>query len=420
MRPAGDHRRVPHRAAARSPSGPGARSSRASGAQIIIREVPYQHTRNRLAEQIGELVKDERIKGIDEVRDESSPRMGEPVRIVIDLKKDVDPHLVLNQLYEYSPLQKTVSIILLALVDGRPQELHPQGDDAGVPEAPGPGDPAADGVPAPRGEAPRARARRAAHRHLVARRGHPDLPRVAGPGRGQASWLQMAVAAALLRRAIGDDGVHRPDRANSGRADEYHMTEQQAEAVVRLQLGQLAALERDEILKEYAGLREQITRLRDAALRRGQHSRGHPQGPGGDARQVRRRPARRRSPTTAVDVNLEDLIAEEDVVVTSATAGTSSACRWPRSGRSTAAARACRAATREDDFVEHFFVASTHAYLLCFTNRGQCHWLKVYDIPEAARTSGGPVDRQRADAQGRRRRSRASSRSAISRRMPTC
>src|SRR5690242_15358548 len=92
-------------------------------AQIIIREVPFQQTRNRLAEQIGELVKDERIKGIDEVRDESSPRMGEPVRIVVYLKKDVDPHLVLNQLYEYSPLQKTVSIILLALVDGRPKVL---------------------------------------------------------------------------------------------------------------------------------------------------------------------------------------------------------------------------------------------------------------------------------------------------------
>jgi DNA gyrase subunit A len=80
-------------------------------AQIIIREVPYQHTRNRLAEQIGELVK------------ESAPRLGEPVRIVVYLKKDVDPHLILAQLYEYSPLQKTVSIILLALVEGRPRVL---------------------------------------------------------------------------------------------------------------------------------------------------------------------------------------------------------------------------------------------------------------------------------------------------------
>ena len=91
--------------------------------QIVIKEVPYQQTRNRLAEEIGRLVKDERIKGVSEVRDESSERQGEPVRIVIYLKRDADPHLVLNQLYEFSPLEKTVSIILLALVDNRPRWL---------------------------------------------------------------------------------------------------------------------------------------------------------------------------------------------------------------------------------------------------------------------------------------------------------
>src|SRR5438034_7972841 len=91
--------------------------------QIIIKEVPYQQTRNRLAEAIGELVKEERIKGISAMRDESSERLGEPVRIVLDLKRDADPQLVLNQLYQYSPLQKTASIILLALVDARPRTL---------------------------------------------------------------------------------------------------------------------------------------------------------------------------------------------------------------------------------------------------------------------------------------------------------
>src|SRR5207244_268906 len=86
--------------------------------QIIIREVPYQQTRNRLAEIIGELIKDERIKGVSGIRDESSARGGEPVRLVLDVKRDADPQLVLNQLYQFSPLQKTASIILLALVDG--------------------------------------------------------------------------------------------------------------------------------------------------------------------------------------------------------------------------------------------------------------------------------------------------------------
>src|SRR5438874_6853414 len=91
--------------------------------QIIVTEVPFQQTRNRLAEAIGELVKDERIKGISAMRDESSKRGGEPVRLVIDLKRDADPHLVLNQLYQFSPLQRTTSIILLALVDARPRTL---------------------------------------------------------------------------------------------------------------------------------------------------------------------------------------------------------------------------------------------------------------------------------------------------------
>src|SRR5207237_4207862 len=94
-----------------------------SKTQIIINEVPFQQTRNRLAESIGELIKDERIKGISAMRDESSARGGEPVRLVLDLKRDADPQLVLNQLYQFSPLQKTASIILLALVDGRPRTL---------------------------------------------------------------------------------------------------------------------------------------------------------------------------------------------------------------------------------------------------------------------------------------------------------
>src|SRR4029077_16081701 len=91
--------------------------------QIVITEVPYQQTRNRLHEKIGELVKDERIKGISAIRDESSARTGEPVRLVLDIKREADPHLVLNQLYQFSPLQKTVSLIMLALVDGRPRTL---------------------------------------------------------------------------------------------------------------------------------------------------------------------------------------------------------------------------------------------------------------------------------------------------------
>src|SRR5262249_4558700 len=94
-----------------------------SRTQIVISEVPFQVTRNRLSEEIGHLLKEDCIKGIAVFKDEPSQRQGEPVRLVVYLKRDVDPHLILNQLYEYTSMQKTVSIILLALVDGRPRTL---------------------------------------------------------------------------------------------------------------------------------------------------------------------------------------------------------------------------------------------------------------------------------------------------------
>lgn len=356
-------------------------------AQIIIREVPHQHTRNRLAEQIGELVKDERIKGIDEVRDESSPRMGEPVRIVVYLKKDIDPHLVLNQLYEYSPLQKTVSIILLALVDGRPRELalkemlqeflkHRVQ------------------VIRRRTEYLLREAKRRGHvleGQLIAISSLDEVIRICrnSPDRSEAKrqLVDMAVAAAVLERAIGAEAFGAL-RRELGVADEYHMTDAQAEAVVRLQLGQLAALERDEILKEYRGLREQIggyeRLLSDEANIRAEIRKDLAEigDKYGDARK-----------TEITDeggtVNLEDLIPEEDVVVSLSHGGYIK--RMPRSTFRTQhrGGKGVQGGAREEDFIEHFFVASTHAYLLCFTNRGQCHWLKVYDIPEATRTSGG-------------------------------
>src|SRR5262245_38604104 len=226
-------------------------------AQIIIREVPYQHTRNRLAEQIGELVKDERIKGIDEVRDESSPRMGEPVRIVVYLKKDVDPHLIVNQLYEYSSLQKTVSIILLALVEGRPKELTLKEMMEEFLKH-------RVQVIRRRTEFLLREAKRRGHvleGQLIAISSLDEVIRICrnSPDRDDAKrqLIEMAVASAVLQRAIGAEPFAALQR-ELGVADVYHMTEQQAEAVVRLQLGQLAALERDEIFKEYSGLREQI------------------------------------------------------------------------------------------------------------------------------------------------------------------
>jgi DNA gyrase subunit A len=359
-----------------------------SKTQIVIHEVPFQQTRNRLAEAIGDLVKDERIKGISAIRDESSARGGEPVRIVVDVKRDADPQLVLNQLYQFSPLQKTASIILLALVDGRPRTLNlKQMLDEFLRHR--------VQVIRRRTEFLLREAKRRAHileGQLIAISSIEEVIAICrqSPSRAQAKerLQNLAVAAAVLERALGAEHFAALQR-ELGVLESYHMTEAQAEAVVRLQLGQLAALERDEIVKEYNGLREHIQSYEQllssernilAVIR-------------ADLVELRDKygDERRTQIIEAVGrVSYEDLIAEEVNAVTISHNGYIK--RLPlntyrsqhRGGKGVSGGGA-----REDDFIEHFFVASTHAYLLCFTNRGQLYWLKVYDIPQMSRTSTG-------------------------------
>src|SRR5438105_10023540 len=225
--------------------------------QIIITEVPYQQTRNRLAENIGELIKDERIKGISAMRDESSARGGEPVRLVIDLKRDADPHLVLNQLYQFSPLQKTVSLIMLALVDARPQTLPLKSMMQEYLKH-------RVRVIRRRTEFLLREAKRRGHvleGQLIAISSLDEVIQICrtSPSRAETKerLMGLAVAAAVMRRALGEEPFTALQR-ELGALENYRMTEAQAEAVVNLRLGQLAALERDEIFKEYTGLREQI------------------------------------------------------------------------------------------------------------------------------------------------------------------
>jgi DNA gyrase subunit A len=356
--------------------------------QIVIREVPFQQTRIRLAEAMGELVKDERIKGIADIKDESSQRTGEPVRIVVYLKRDADPHFVLNQLYSLSPLQKTVSIILLALVDGRPKylsikEMIEQYLRHRI------------HVIRRRTEFLMREAKKRGHvleGQLIAISSLDEVIRICreAPSRDEAkrSLQGLPVSAAVLGRALGETHFAALQREIGVQA-EYHLTEAQAEAVVRMQLGQLARLQRDEILKEYNDLREKIV--------------GYERLLSGEANvlavvradllemKAKYGDDRRTEITGEVGrVNLEDLIEEEDQAVTISHNGYIK--RLPlntyraqhRGGRGVSGG-----ASREDDFVEHFFVASTHAYLLCFTNTGRVYWLKVYDIPQGSRTAAG-------------------------------
>ncbi len=356
-------------------------------AHILIREVPYQVTKEKLLEDIGGLVKDERIKDITAVRDESSARNGEPVRIVVEIKKNADAHLVLNQLYQLSPLQKTVSIGMLALVDGRPRflklkEMMQEFLDHRV-------------------EVIRRRtnfllreAKKRGHvleGQLIAISSLDEVIRICrnAPSREEAKrQLQaMEVAAAVLARAIGDEAFAAL-QAELGVVSVYRMTEAQSEAVVRMQLGQLARLESDEILREYLKIREEIRGYEELladpakvrAIIRGDLE--HLRDRFGDAR-------RTEITDDGGDVDMEDLIADEPVVVTISHGGFIKRLPIDTYRVQGRGGKGVSGGLKDEDFIEHFFVASTKSYLLVFTDRGQVYWLKVWRIPEGSRTSTG-------------------------------
>jgi DNA gyrase subunit A len=357
--------------------------------QVIIHEVPYQMTRNRLMESIGELIKNERITGVREFHDFSAPREGEPVRLVLFVKRDADPQLVLNQLYQFSPLQRTVSLIMLALVDGRPRTLTlKQMLEEFLRHR--------VQVIRRRTEFLLREAKRRGHvleGQLIAISSLDEVIQIcrSAPSRAAAKdrLAAMDVAAAVMERALGAEHFAAL-RRELGDHPAYRMTEAQAEAIVRMQLGQLAALERDEIVREYQELRGQIRSYEEllssdrnvyAVIRTDLETLRDKYG---DERKTRIIDADVRS------VRLEDLIAEELNAVTISHNGYIK--RLPlttyraqhRGGKGVSGGD-----TREDDFIEHFFVTSTHAYLLCFTNKGQLYWLKVLDVPQMSRTSAG-------------------------------
>jgi DNA gyrase subunit A len=354
---------------------------------ILIREVPFQVTRNKLAEDIGRLIKEEKIAGVSGIRDESSARNGEPVRLVVELKRGADPHLVLNQIYQFSPLQKTISIGLLALVDGRPsflslKEMMQKFLDHRVQ------------VIRRRTMFLLKEAKRRGHvleGQLIAISSLDEVIRICrtSPSRTEAKTrLQgMEVAAAVLKNAIGDEGFTAL-QAELGQTDIYRMTEAQAEAVVRMQLGQLAALESDEILKEYRQLRIQIIGFEElladeakvfAIIRKDLE----------DIRDKYGNPRKTEITDDGGDVDFEELISDDPAVVTISHEGFLKRMQIDTFRVQNRGGKGVSGGTRDNDFVEHFFTTTLKSYLLVFTNMGQVYWLKVYKIPEASRTSVG-------------------------------
>ncbi len=361
--------------------------AKGSRSRIVVTEIPYQQYRDRVIEKIAALVNGEKIKGISGIRDESD--LKEPVRLVIELKRDADPDVVLNQLYQFSPLQDTFSVILLALVDGKPRELtlkellqefirHRVT------------------VIRRRTQFLLARARRRKHTVeglLLALANIDEVIRTIRASRTQPEAKQgiMAIAcpAALMQRALGDAGY-----ANfveeRGAADSYTLTSVQADAILRMTLGQLVNLEQERLADEHAQLLVEIIDYLDI-LANQERIYGIIRE---DLEEIKRRFGDKRrteiSHEELGNVDLEDLITEETMVVSISHRGyikrtpSSVYNTQRRGGKGLKGAK-----TDEDDPIAHLFVASTHAYLLFLTTTGKVRWQKVYDLPQLGRDSKG-------------------------------
>jgi DNA gyrase subunit A len=355
--------------------------------RISFFEIPYQATRDGVLEKLNALVNEERIKGISEITDYSD--LQHPVHIVVELKRDADPDVVLAQLYQFSPLQDTFSIILLALVDGKPrtctlkQLLEEYLRHRMT-------------VIRRRTQFLLNKARRRKHTVeglLLALANIDEIIRIIRASRTQAEakvgLMGVEAPAAMMQRALGEEGFL-AFQSERGVAETYALTAVQAEAILRMTLGQLVNLEQQKLSDEHAELlKEAAEYLRilsdDANIRAIIKD---------DLLEIKKKYGDdRRTDITGEEigsVDLEDLITEETMVVSISHKGYIK--RTPvsvyraqrRGGKGLKGAE-----TEEEDPIEHVFVASTHAYLLFFTNQGKVYWQKVYDLPELKRDSRG-------------------------------
>ncbi len=346
--------------------------------QIVFTDIPYQLTKEPLLKKLADLVNGGRITGVSDIVDESDRK--QPVRIVVKLKKGEDPTVILNQLYEFSPLQDTFSVIMLALVDGRPKTLPLKELLRLFVEH-------RINVIRRRTQYQLRQARQRAHiveGLLIALHHIDEIIRVirssATPSEARTRLMAMEVSAEILRRALND-----PEAKAS-----TSLTRMQADAILAMQLQRLTGLEADKLAQEYTGLKADIAgyeaTLADEELILEMIR--------ADLRELKDRYANPRrsaiSEEELGDYDKEALIREEYMVVTVTHDGfikrqlPSTYRAQGRGGRGITATN-----TRDGDFLEHMFVALTHDYILLFTDHGKVYWIKVYDLPMATRTSGG-------------------------------
>ena len=359
--------------------------------RIVVHELPYQVNKARLLEKIAELVKDKKLEGISELRDESDK---DGMRMVIELRRGEVAEVVLNNLFQQTQMQNVFGINVVALVDGQPRTLNLKQ--------------LLEYFLRHRREVVTRRTlfdlRKARERAHILEGLAVALANIdevialikAAPSPAEAkrllverSWQSSAVEA-MLARAGADASRPEDLSAEFGLTEQgYHLTETQAQAILDLRLQKLTGLEQEKIINEFQEILDKIAALleilsspdrlmqviRDELIEIREQF--------GDAR-------RSEIVRNQMDLTLEDLITEEDVVVTLSHQGYAKAQpvgdyrAQRRGGRGKTAT-----STKDEDFVEKLFVANTHDTILCFSSRGKCYWLKVYELPQAGRTARG-------------------------------
>ncbi len=325
--------------------------------RIIVTELPYQVNKARLLEKIAELIHDKRIEGISDLRDESD-RDG--LRVVIELKKNETPIVLLNQLFKHTQMQTTFGIIMLALVNNRPEVLNLKQILAAFIEH---------------------------RREVIIRRTAFDLRKA----EERAHILEgLTIALSNLDAIIAlIRGASAPDVARHGLMEQFALSELQANAILDMRLQRLTQLEQDKLATEYQEIKAKILELKeilDSDTRVRQIIKDELL----EIREGYTDERRTRIVPVEAEIQMEDLIAEEEVVVTVSHAGYIK--RNPASeyrAQNRGGKGKIGMGVRDEDFVEKIFSASTHDHLLFFTDAGKVYWLKVYQLPDVGRATKG-------------------------------
>lgn len=325
--------------------------------QIIVSEIPYMVNKAAMIEKTAQLINEKKIEGISDIRDESD-RQG--LRIVYDLKKDAIPKIVLNNLYKYTQLQSSFGVNNVALVKGKPRTLNLKELIKYYVE----------------------------HRHeVVIRRTQYELDEAEKRAHileGYLIALDNLDEVISLIRSSKD-----PDAAREGLMEKFGLSEIQARAILDMRLQRLTGLEREKIQKEYEEIKKLIEHLRnvlsDESLRM--------QIIKDELFEIRERYGDDRRTDiehSADDFSIEDMIPDEEMVITVSHLGyikRTPLSEFKTQGRGGVGSRG--ASSKDDDFTEHMFIASSHNYILIFTRLGKVYWLKVYELPEGSKTAKG-------------------------------